>query len=266
MESDSLSEAIDLSQSAVPGTPSPAMAPAPRFLPAGEQALCVEFDSTIDEAANRRVLALAASLDAHPQDGVREWVPTYRSLLVLYDPERLRGRDLEAALAQRCAVLADRGNFAARQWTIPVLYGGTVGQDLAALAEAKGMTVGALVALHADASYRVYMIGFAPGFAYLGGLPAPLQTPRLSRPRQNIPAGAIGIGGQQASVNSVAGPSGWRFIGWTPVRLFDPERADPFLLATGDRVRFRPVDEVEAAALDARAAAGDAIVRPEDLP
>jgi KipI family sensor histidine kinase inhibitor len=119
------------------------------------------------------------------------------------------------------------------------------------------------VALHAANEYRVFMIGFAPGFAYLGGLPPILHTPRLQKPRQNIPAGAIGIGGQQGSVNSVAGPSGWRFIGWTPVRVFDPTRAVPFLLQAGDRVRFAPIDDETGERLSRRAAAGEPVIEPE---
>jgi KipI family sensor histidine kinase inhibitor len=108
------------------------------------------------------------------------------------------------------------------------------------------------------------MIGFAPGFAYLGGLPEILHTPRLANPRQRIEASAIGIGGKQASINSVPGPSGWRFIGRTPLKLFDPARKDPFLLRAGDRVRFRPIEAAEAAELDAAVAAGKTmVVEPE---
>jgi KipI family sensor histidine kinase inhibitor len=128
--------------------------------------------------------------------------------------------------------------------------------DLDELADMKRMSAEALIALHASVEYRVYMIGFAPGFAYLGGLPEVLHTPRLAVPRQRIDASAIGIGGKQASINSVPGPSGWRFIGRTPLKLFDPARDEPFLLRAGDRVRFRPVQANEAAALDAAAADG----------
>ena len=127
----------------------------------------------------------------------------------------------------------------------------------------KGLSPQEVIALHSGAEYRIYMIGFAPGFAYLGGLPEILHTPRLPKPRQNIPAGAIGIGGQQGNINSVAGPSGWRFIGWTPVRSFDPARPEPFLFRAGDRIRFRPIDAEESRDLLARAANGDTIIVPE---
>lgn len=237
-------------------------AASPSFLPCGDRALVVQFGDRIDADLNDRVIALAAALEAADIAGVVEAVPSYRSLLVSYDPEIVRGRALEARLAELVRhVEASAGP--GRAWTIPVVYGGEVGQDLNEMAAMKNLSPEELIALHAGARYRVYMIGFAPGFAYLGGLPPILHTPRLEKPRQNIPAGAIGIGGQQASVNSVAGPSGWRFIGWTPVKVFDPARAVPFLLQAGDRVRFSPIDAETGARLAQRAAAGDAVIEPE---
>ena len=217
----------------------------PTFLPAGDRALVLQLGETIDPVTSAHLIALAAQVEAAGWPGVCEIVPTYRSLLVCYDPETLRGAELEVRLRD---LWERRGEARAegRLWHVPCLYGGEVGQDLEALAEMKGMTPEEVVALHAGALYRVYMIGFAPGFAYLGGLPGPLHTPRLPVPRQHIPAGAVGIGGQQASINSVAGPSGWRFIGWTPWQTFDPRRPEPVLFRAGDRIRFRPVGAAEA--------------------
>lgn len=234
----------------------------PTLHPSGDSALCLQLGETIDAGVNARVIALGAALTADPVLGVTEVVPTYRSLLVRYDPEIIRGAALEAVLCARYAAL-DGAAALGRLWRVPVVYGGAVGQDLDEMAAQKGLTREALIALHSGAEYRVYMIGFAPGFAYLGGLPEVLHTPRLAKPRQLIPAGAIGIGGQQASINSVAGPSGWRYIGWTPVRVFDPNRSPPFLLEAGDRVRFVPVDPDAGAALAERAAVGDALIAPE---
>lgn len=234
----------------------------PTLHPSGDSALCLQLGETIDAGVNARVIALGAALTADPVLGVTEVVPTYRSLLVRYDPEIIRGAALEAVLCARYAAL-DGAAALGRLWRVPVVYGGAVGQDLDEMAAQKGLTREALIALHSGAEYRVYMIGFAPGFAYLGGLPEVLHTPRLAKPRQLIPAGAIGIGGQQASINSVAGPSGWRYIGWTPVRVFDPNRSPPFLLEAGDRVRFVPVDPDGGAALAERAAVGDALIAPE---
>jgi KipI family sensor histidine kinase inhibitor len=233
--------------------------PAPRRFPViaacGDSALVIELSDQIDEETNRRVVALADSLAAKAIDGIVETVPTYRSLLVVYDPALVRGQQLAPLLLERLADISS-ANVAQRRIVVPVVYGGPVGMDLDELAEMKQMSSDALIALHSAAEYRVYMIGFAPGFAYLGGLPEVLHTPRLAVPRQRIEASAIGIGGKQASINSVPGPSGWRFIGRTPLKLFDPAREDAFLLRAGDRVRFRPVEADEAAALDAASSQG----------
>ena len=227
----------------------------PRVLPCGDSAVTLELSDRIDEAVNSKVIALAADLAACRPDGVRETIPTYRSLTVVYDPRVVAGSSLSADLMRRLDQLLI-GQSTGRVLSIPVTYGGPVGTDLDELAELKGMSVAALIELHASAEYRVYMIGFAPGFAYLGGLPAKLHMPRLGKPRQRIEAGAIGIGGIQASITSVPGPSGWRYIGRTPVRLFDPGRQNPFLLRAGDRIRFRRIDDAEANDLDKRIAAG----------
>ena len=234
----------------------------PIVLPCGDCALVLQIGEKIDAEANARIIGLAAELEARALPGVREIVPTYRSLLLRYDPEEVRGAELERQLLEAFEHPARTG-AEGRLWTVPCLYGGEVGQDLDELAAMKGLSPDDLVALHSGAEYRIYMIGFAPGFAYLGGLPEILHTPRLLKPRQNIPAGAIGIGGQQGNINSVAGPSGWRFIGWTPVRSFDPARPEPFLFRAGDRIRFRPIGADESAGLSARAVAGEAIISPE---
>lgn len=234
----------------------------PRIVACGDSALSIELSNEIDEDVNARVIALAADLAERPIDGVVETVPTYRSLLVLYDPSIRRAQALRLELEARLRA-AMPGRRAVRRFVVPVVYGGETGLDLAELADMKGLSADELVAIHAAGEYRVYMIGFAPGFAYLGGLPEILHTPRLATPRQRIEAGAIGIGGKQASINSVSGPSGWRFIGRTPLRLFDPSRSEPFLLRAGDHVRFRPIEPAEAAALDAASVAGKTVVEPE---
>ncbi|MBO9195216.1 5-oxoprolinase subunit PxpB [Rhizobium sp. 16-449-1b] len=230
----------------------------PRIIACGDSALVVEFSDQIDEETNERVIALADMLATRPITGVIETVPTYRSLLVAYDPVIIRGKTLSSSLQTLLGELSV-GGATARRITVPVLYGEKVGIDLDELADMKQMSREELIALHASADYRVYMIGFAPGFSYLGGLPQQLHTPRLAVPRQRIEASSIGIGGKQASINSVPGPSGWRFIGRTPLRLFDPSRPQPFLLRAGDRVRFRPVDADEAERLDAAVSRGEAV-------
>lgn len=234
-----------------------------RILRCGEQAFSVELSDQIDEAVNSQVTALAAALEAVSPVGLLEMVPTYRALLVRFDPGLCPGAEMQAILRQTCDALGADQVVAGRRWKIPAVYGGEVGLDLEDLAREKGLSRQGFVDMHSAAIYRVYMIGFSPGFAYLGGLPEVLHTPRLATPRQNVAEGAIGIGGQQANINSVAGPSGWRYVAWTPVKAFDPSRADPFLFRAGDSVEFVPVSAEEGTALSARQAEGQAIVTPE---
>jgi KipI family sensor histidine kinase inhibitor len=169
----------------------------------------------------------------------------------------VHGAKLGEQLLQRSAQ-GGIGQSVGRLLEFPVFYGGEHQADLEELARLKDMSTTDVIALHSSVEYRVYMIGFAPGFAYLGGLPEILHTPRLAVPRQRIEAGAIGIGGRQSSINSVPGPSGWRFLGRTPFKLFDPTRPEPFLVKAGDRILFRSIDADEAQELDGQVSAGTA--------
>ncbi|MFV0491276.1 MAG: 5-oxoprolinase subunit PxpB [Pseudorhodobacter sp.] len=234
----------------------------PKILPCGDSALSFQLGEDIDDETNARVIALAAALAIDRPRGILEIVPTYRSLLVQYDPEVIRGAALETLLLTRFSGLR-QGRETGRRWSVPVVYGGQTGQDLEEIARLKGISPQEVMALHSGAEFRVYMIGFQPGFTYLGGLPEALHCPRLAQPRQSIAAGAVGIGGQQANINSVAGPSGWRYLGWTPLVSFDPAREDPFLFRAGDRICFRPVDMEEAKDLAARIATGKTVIVPE---
>ncbi|HBF32507.1 5-oxoprolinase subunit PxpB [Rhizobium sp.] len=234
----------------------------PRILACGDSALSIELHDSINDTVNERVIALAQSFSSAPVSGVDDVVPTYRSVMVTYDPVVIRGEALRREIQQRLSMLPI-GRQSSRRIIVPVLYGGDAGLDLDALAEMKGLRPEKIIELHASADYRVHMIGFAPGFAYLGGLPDILHTPRLAAPRQRVEAGSIGIGGQQASINSVAGPSGWRFIGRTPLRVFDPARPNPFLLMAGDIVRFHPISASQASEMDHAIADGCQIVKVE---
>lgn len=235
----------------------------PRFLPAGDAGLCVELGDAIDETINVRVVALEAALAARQVPGVIEMVSTYRSLLVMFDP--LVATHATIAEAVRALwPLPPVPAGARRLWRVPVCYGGEMGVDLDFVAQTHGLTPDEVVALHSAPEYRVYMIGFAPGFAYLGGLDARLATSRREVPRQKVPSGSISIGGRQTAVSPpLEVPSGWHLIGRTAVRSYDPRRAEPFLIAAGDAVRFHPVDAAEHAALARAAEAGEEIVTPE---
>ena len=237
----------------------------PRFLPAGDAAMTVELGDAISAELNERVLALDAALRAADVAGVVETVPTYRSLMIHYDPAVLSASALRARLDE---LRPDPGlqRSGVRLWRIPVAYGGPYGIDLEHVAERHGLTPQKAVELHSAAEYRVYMIGFAPGFSYLGGLDPRLYTPRRTDPRARTPAGSVSIGGIQAAVSSVEVPSGWHLLGRTPVRTFDLRREQPFLLSVGDAVRFEPIPHEEWPALDARAAAGESLARCELRP
>lgn len=234
----------------------------PRIVPVGDAAILIELGETIDPASNAAVLALDARIRALELEGVVELVPTYRSLLVHYDPDRVDGRALLARLS--ALDLEHPGTPPeGRLWTVPVAYGGAFGIDLEAVAARHGLTAEEVVRLHSAPTYRVYMVGFVPGFTYLGGLDPRLHTPRLEDPRPRAPAGSVSIGGIQAGIASVEIPSGWHLLGRTPVRTFDPERTPPLLLEPGDRVRFVPIDPATFAELDRRAAAHDPLIAPE---
>lgn len=233
------------------------MSSSPRILPCGDAALSVEFGSEIDPRLNARVLELDARLQGS-SDGIVETVPTYRSLLVHYDPTVTDFESLKAAVLEASRDLSDELRQG-RLWEVPVVYGGAFGIDLDEVAAVHALTPAQLIEKHAAPVYRVYMLGFVPGFAYLGGLDPTIATPRRETPRSRTPAGTISIGGIQALVASIEAPSGWHLLGRTPVRSFMPRRDPVFLFEAGDRVRFRPIDAARWDELDGAAAAGEIV-------
>ena len=213
-----------------------------QFLHAGDQAIVVEFGSVIDPEINALVHRMAAAIDASTIDGVLEMVPTYRSLLVYYDPLEVSLPDLQGQISG-LAIGDDESRDEFRIVEIPTLYGGEHGPDLEFVAENAGMAESEVIALHSGTDYLVYTMGFSPGFPYLGGLDTKLHTPRLPSPRTLIPAGSVGIAETQTGVYPVASPGGWRLIGRSPLRLFDPFASPPTVINAGDRVRFVPMDD-----------------------
>jgi inhibitor of KinA len=232
----------------------------PRFLNAGESALVVEFGESIDPEVHDRVLALDRAVAAAGIEGVLETVPTYRSLLVNYDPERLEPSNLAKRLAGLQLTKADSSK-PRRRWIVPACYAPAFSQDLDFIASSCGLTPGEVVALHSGAIYRIYMYGFAPGLAYLGGLPASLNISRRAEPRQRVAACSLLIAGGQALIATVPMPTGWHIIGRTPEHFFSPGRDPIFLAAVGDEVTFESVDEENFLRLEARAAAGEVVAR-----
>jgi KipI family sensor histidine kinase inhibitor len=232
----------------------------PRLLPSGDSAITVEFSRNIDDTANQRVLALDRTLVRETITGVTETVPTYRSLLVHYDPLQI-GFD---ALSERLVTLAQLPVPPAtktRRWRIPVVYGGEHGIDLEDVAKALNTTPDDIVARHVAGDYRVAMIGFTPGWSYLSGLNASLQMPRRQNPRLLTPSGTISIGGVQTGVQCLAGPSGWHLLGRTAVRTYQLHRDPTFLLEPGDQVTFAAVDAKTFAEQDRAAEAGEIVAK-----
>lgn len=208
---------------------------------ASDASILVRFAEAMSEAAHRDVLALLAALSGDPPPGLLDLRPAYASLLVVFDPLRAGPDAMEEAVRRALTASSEAPPPRARHVDLPVLYGGEMGPDLPEVAEAAGLSPDEAAALHARAGYRVAFLGFAPGFAYLAGLPERLATSRLPTPRTRVPAGSVGIAGDQTGVYPLDSPGGWRLIGRTPLSLFDPARTPMSLLHPGDRVRFRPV-------------------------
>ena len=217
----------------------------PRFLPVGDAALTVEFGDAITPELNAQVVALDIALAAAELDGIIETAPSYRSLLICYEPLEISYRNLVAAVRNLLSARGPTRLAASVTWTVPVAYDPPYALDLPEVAQRLAATEAQVVAMHTDAIYQVYTVGFAPGLPYLGPLPAGLHISRRQTPRPQVPAGAVMIGGIQANIVPMPVPSAWYVLGQTPLRLFDPTREDPFLFRAGDRVRFRCVDPAE---------------------
>jgi inhibitor of KinA len=219
-----------------------------RFLSAGDRALVVEFGDHIDRALSEEVLRLDAIIRSKRPDGVVETVPTFRSLLVHYDPLTTSRATLEAAIKGLLGREAGARSSAVL-WHVPVCYEGEFAPDLAEVAQLTGLTPSDVVSLHSSTRYHVYMLGFLPGFPYLGDLPEKLALPRRADPRLRVPAGSISIATSLTAIYPYESPGGWHLIGATPIRLFDAERPRPALLAPGDAVMFEPIDGASFAAI-----------------
>jgi inhibitor of KinA len=212
----------------------------PRIVPAGDSAVLVQFGELIDLEINQQVHALANALREILLPGIGEAVPGYITLLVHYDPAALRYVEIEGWIRENLSqreVLA----YSPRQVTIPVVYGGEYGPDLGFVAAHNRLSEEAVVRIHTSREYWVAMMGFTPGFPYLIGMDPSIAAPRLATPRQQIPAGSVGVAGEQTGIYPLESPGGWRIIGRTPARLFDLGQDSPFLLAPGDLLRFVPV-------------------------
>jgi len=232
------------------------------FLSCGDAALVVQFGERVDPDVNRQVMTLDAAVRSRAIEGVVETVPTFRSLMIHYDPLRIRRTSLIEAVEP---LLAEKTRLATAfsRWTLPVCYDPEYAPDLAEVAERTGLTPERVIALHAGTTFNVYMIGFLPGFPYMGDLPHELELPRRVEPRTQVPAGSIAIATTLTVVYPNQSPGGWHLIGRTPIPMFMLERPRPVLFAPGDEVRFAPVTAAEYATIAERVATGDFVLQPE---
>lgn len=212
-----------------------------KVMPAGDSALVVEFGNEINEAINEKVHALAKKIRQENIPGITEMIPTFRSLLVSYDMLQISYSKLSVMLSVLSRELEMNRAAHRRIVKIPCCYGARFGVDLTDMERLTGLSREEIIELHSSVDYKIYMLGFLPGFVYLGGLDKRLEVPRLDTPRVRIGKGAVGIGGNQTGIYPMDSPGGWRLIGGTPVDLYDPEREDPVLLRAGEYIRFVPI-------------------------
>lgn len=233
-----------------------------KYLFQGETGLVVEIADTIDSAVNATVHALSRSIETEMAGLVDAVVPTYRSLLVLFDPLQLEREKLQEKIDQLYQrILTEKQTVTGgKVVVIPVLYGGEAGPDLEFVARHNQLSPEEVISIHSAVSYRIFMMGFTPGFPYLGGMSERIAAPRLTTPRKQIPAGSVGIAGAQTGLYPQMSPGGWQLIGRTPLKVFDPASAEPFLYQAGDFLRFDAISEVEFARIER------AVQRREYLP
>lgn len=217
----------------------------PRFRLAGDCGLLAELGTDIDSDVNARVRALADAVKKKKLSGVVEIIPAYTSLLFTYDPAIIHPETLIQSIEKTLADIGECFNQAAKTVEIPVCYGGGLGPDINNICQSANLDVETVIKLHSEPEYLIYMVGFTPGFPFLGGLNEKLHMPRLKTPRTRVPEGSVGIANNQTGIYPVASPGGWQIIGRTPLTLFAPESDPPFLYKAGDRLKFIPVSRSE---------------------
>ena len=227
-----------------------------RYLVSGDCSVCVEFGNEISPEINRRIAAVVELMREQHIEGVVDVIPAFCSLLVNYDPRVAGYEKMKKRLESLVRVDIKVGQTKRKIFEIPVLYGGEYGPDLASIADHAGISEDEVVLIHSSKDYLIYMLGFLPGFCYLGGLDERIHTPRLSNPRLRIRAGSVGIGGSQTGIYPLDSPGGWQLMGMTPIKTYDPEREIPILVEAGNYIRFVPIDEEQYKRIQAQVAEG----------
>ena len=222
----------------------------PKILVAGDSSVLIEFGNEINPETNRRIAATVQLIRDQQIEGIVDMIPTYCALLINYDPRVILYDPLVKRLQSLLKIEVKAGESKKRVYEIPVCYGGKYGPDMDVIASHAGLTEDEVIQIHSSRDYLIYMLGFLPGFTYLGGLDERIHTPRLNTPRVRIEAGSVGIGGSQTGIYPLDSPGGWNLMGKTPVRTYDPEREVPILVEAGEYIRFVPVTEEEYLNID----------------
>jgi len=214
-----------------------------RYLTAGDKAIVLEFGNEISRQLNLLVRKMYHCISKENIEGTEEIVPTYRSLIIYYNPQKVKYTDLVQQLKELEKSVTEITLPAAHVTEIPVLYGGEYGPDLEFVAQHNKLSTKEVINLHTEKEYFIYMLGFSPGFAYLGGMSDKIATPRLEKPRIKVSEGSVGIAGKQTGIYPIESPGGWQIIGRTPIKLYDPKKEFPFLLKSGDYIKFYPINQ-----------------------
>lgn len=216
-----------------------------KILTAGDSSILVEFGKVISPEINRKITATVQLMKMQHIEGVVDIIPAFCSLLINYDPRVISYEEITERMQRLLKMDAKMDEEKKKIYEIPVCYGGEYGPDIANIAEHAGLTEEEVIKIHSSRDYLIYMLGFLPGFCYLGGLDERIHTPRLANPRIKISAGSVGIGGSQTGIYPLDSPGGWQLMGMTPVKTYDPDREVPILLEAGDYIRFIPINEEE---------------------
>lgn len=215
----------------------------------GDAALLVTWEQQISPEINNQITTLVHLIKDQKIEGVTDIIPAFCSLVINYDPRVVRYQTLKNKIAALLTIEIKASNKQKRIFEIPVCYGGEFGPDIDFVAKNANLSVEEVIELHSSVDYLIYMLGFLPGFSYLGGLDKQIHTPRLANPRKCIPAGSVGIGGSQTGIYPLESPGGWQLLGQTPIKTYDPERDVPILFEAGDYIRFVPIDQAEYEAI-----------------
>lgn len=216
-----------------------------KFLTAGDRALVMEFGNEIDKEINSKISTVVNYLKNNKFKGIIDILPTYRSILINYDPQIIKYKELVKHLNEIKTDEKEKENTSVRLVEIPTLYGGDYGPDIEFVAKNANLSVDDVIKIHSGTDYLVYMMGFLPGFTYLGGLDKRIATPRLKSPRLKIEAGSVGIASNQTGMYPVESPGGWQLIGRTPLKLYDQSENPPVFIQAGDYIRYIPINEKE---------------------